>query len=133
MRHWHPSAEVAPEERAGELAEEDVVEAVLAARDVDVVARHIRDVRLRSRCDVEGVVASMGRATGPSVALDVVIADGTGRLLCRFFGREAIAGVVVGARLRIMGRLVTYRSRRCVLNPDYELVAVPRDASDDSS
>lgn len=133
MRHSQPSAEVAPEDRAGDRADEDVLEAVLAARDDDGIVRRVRDARLRSRCDVEGAVASAGRATGPTVALDVVVADGTGRLLCHFFGRDAIPGVVVGARLRVRGRLVTYRSRRCLLNPDYELVAVVSDASDDSS
>ena len=133
MRRWQPSAEVAHEARADGPADEDVLEAVFASRDDDVIVRHVRDVRLRSRCDVVGVVASAGRATGPSVAFDVVVADGTGRLLCHFFGRDAIPGVVVGARVRVRGRLVTYRSRRCVLNPDYELVAVPDDPSDDSS
>jgi hypothetical protein len=63
----------------------------------------------------------------------VVVADGTGRLLCHFFGRDAIPGVVVGTRLRVAGRLVTYGSRRCLLNPGYELVAVPGGSSDVSS
>ena len=133
MRHLQPSAEVAPEDRAGNPADEDVLEAVFATRDDDVVVRLVRDARLRWRCNIEGVVASVGRATGPSVALDVVVADGTGRVLCHFFGRDAIPGVVVGAGLRVTGRLVTYRSRRCLLNPDYELVAVLGGASDDSS
>jgi hypothetical protein len=54
---------------------------------------------------------------------------GRGHLLCHFFGRDAISGVTVGARLRVAGRLVTHRSRRCLLNPDYELV---RAASSDA-
>jgi len=135
MRRSQPSrAEAAPLERAGDAADDDVFEAVIAARDDDVVVRCVRDVRLRSRCDVEGVVASAGRATGPTVAIDVVVADGTGRLLCHFFGRDAIPGIAVGTRLRVTGRLVTYRSRRCLLNPAYELLAPAGDAaSGDSS
>ena len=119
----------APDTSAGD----DVLEAVLDSDD-EVVVRAIRDVALRSRCDVSGVVASLGRAAGSTVALDIVVADGTGRLLCHFFGRDTIPGVVVGSRVRVSGRLVTYRSRRCLLNPAYELVAgASGDASDVSS
>lgn len=109
-----------------------VLDAVLGADEDDEVVRRIADARLRTRCDVVGVVASAGRSAGRSVALDVVLSDGTGHLLCHFFGRDAIAGVVVGARLRVAGRLVIYHSRRCLLNPAYELVggaSSPEDSS----
>jgi hypothetical protein len=100
----------------------DVLDAVLDVSDDEVVHR-AGDVRLRSRCDVVGEVASVGRDTGPSVALDLVVSDDTGHLLCHFMGRDALAGVQVGTRIRVAGRLVTHRSRRCLLNPAYELVS----------
>ncbi|HEV3328451.1 MAG TPA: hypothetical protein VGZ33_03570 [Acidimicrobiales bacterium] len=114
------------------LGTEDVLEAVLGLDEDDEVVRSIAEVRLRTRCDVEGEVASVGRATGSTVALDVVLSDGTGHLLCHFFGRDAISGVTVGSRLRVEGRLVTYRSRRCLLNPAYELVGAASSDADSS-
>jgi hypothetical protein len=111
---------------------DDVLEAVLGVDEDEEVVRRIGDVRHRTRCDVEGEVASVGRGTGPTAALDVVLSDGTGHLLCHFFGRDAIFGVTVGARLRVAGRLVTYRSRRCLLNPDYELVGAASSNADSS-
>ena len=104
------------------MRRDDVLEEVLGADEDDEVAATIGDLRLRMRGDVEGEVASIRRAAGPTMALDVVLRDGTGVVRCHFFGRDALAGVVVGARLRVSGRLVTYRSRRCLLNPAYELV-----------
>ncbi len=121
-----------PPRDADSLRTDDVLEAVLAVDEADEVVRRIADVRLRTRCDVEGEVASVGRATGPTAALDVVLSDGTGHLLCHFFGRDTISGVTVGARLRVAGRLVTYRSRRCLLNPAYELVGVASADADSS-
>ncbi len=118
--------------RGGEPSFDDMLEAVLGAGEGDEVVTRIADVGARTRCDVEGEVVSVGRATGPIVALDVVLSDGTGHLLCHFFGRAAIAGVAVSARLRVAGRLATYRSRRCLLNPTYELVGHPSSGADSS-
>ncbi len=111
---------------------DDVLEAVLGLDEDQEPVRRIADVSPRTPCDVEGEVASVGRATGPTVALDVVLTDGTGHLLCHFFGRDAIPGVTVGTRLRVAGRVVTYRSRRCLVNPAYEFVAGASSEADSS-
>lgn len=64
---------------------------------------------------------SIESRTRPTVMLDVVVDDGTGSLVCTFFGRHDIPGLHVGGRVHVSGRLVRYRDRQCLLNPAYVL------------
>ena len=112
--------------------EPDVLDAVLDADDRDVVVDRIGDARLRSRCDVEGEVVSAVRSPGPTVGVDVTVRDGSGRLRCHFQGRDALPGVHVGVRLHVRGRLVVFGSKRCLLNPAYELVGAGSSGADSS-
>ena len=77
---------------------------------------------LRARCDIVGSIVSVHVVRRPVLMLDVVVDDGSGRLLCQFLGRPTIPGFVEGRRLRVTGRLVTFRGRRSLLNPAYEFV-----------
>jgi hypothetical protein len=90
--------------------------------DDEPIARSISALALRARGDLVAAVRSVGPAPGPTVALDVVLDDGTGTLLCYFAGRTALPGVTEGRLLWVAGRLVTFRSRRCLLNPVYGFV-----------
>jgi hypothetical protein len=54
-------------------------------------------------------------------------------LIWAFFGRRAIAGLDVGRRIRVEGRVVRNIGRECLLNPVYEFVEVPGAPSHASS
>jgi RecG-like helicase len=88
----------------------------------DPVATRIADVALRRRCEVSAAITSLESTGRPTVMLDVVVDDGTARLVCTFFGRLDIPGFHVGRRVHVSGRLVRYRDRLCLLNPAYELM-----------
>ena len=83
----------------------------------------IGDVRFRQHVRVEGRVRSLRvqpRAEVPT--LECVLVDNTGALSIVFLGRRAVAGIEVGARLRVEGTAGESRGRLAVLNPVYELV-----------
>jgi len=88
----------------------------------ELVARSIREARVRARCEIVGRVVTVAAAPGRLEALDVVVDDGSGTLLCHFQGRRSIPGVLGGTWLRVDGTLVIYRARACLLNPSYEFV-----------
>jgi RecG-like helicase len=88
----------------------------------DPVATRIVDVTLRRRCEVSATITSVESTGRPTVVLDVVVDDGTARLVCTFFGRRGIPGFQVGRRVQVSGRLVRYRDRPCLLNPAYVLM-----------
>jgi amino acid transporter len=84
----------------------------------------IGDVRFRQRVRVEGRVRSMRvqpRAEVPT--LECVLVDDSGALSIVFLGRRAVAGIDVGARLRVEGTAGESRGRLALLNPVYELVS----------
>jgi hypothetical protein len=56
-------------------------------------------------------------------ALDAWLDDGTGTITLRWLGREAIAGVVVGATLHVEGTVGSESTRALILNPLYRFVA----------
>jgi RecG-like helicase len=99
----------------------------------DPVATTIAGVARRQRCEVSARVVSIRASQRPTVVLDVTVDDGTGTLLCTFFGRQEIPGLTVGRHVRVTGRLVRYRDRECLLNPAYELEGDAGDASATSS
>jgi RecG-like helicase len=72
---------------------------------------------------VEGRVRSVRvqpRAEVPT--LECVLVDDTGALSVVFLGRRSIAGIDVGARLRVEGTAGESRGRLALLNPIYELI-----------
>jgi hypothetical protein len=52
-----------------------------------------------------------------------VLVDDTGAISIVFLGRRAIAGIDVGARLRVEGTAGESHGRLALLNPVYELVS----------
>jgi RecG-like helicase len=83
----------------------------------------IGDVRYRQAVRVEGRVRSVRvqpRAEVPT--LECVLVDDTGALSVVFLGRRSIAGIDVGARLRVEGTAGESRGRLALLNPIYELI-----------
>jgi hypothetical protein len=84
----------------------------------------IGEVRLRQSVRVEGQVRSMRvRPMGDVPTLECILADATGSIRLGFLGRRSIAGINVGTRMRIEGRVGESRGTLAVLNPEYELLA----------
>jgi amino acid transporter len=99
-----------------------LVESPTSAAPPDCVA--IGEVRFRQAVRVEGKVRSMRvqpRAEVPT--LECVLVDDTGAISIVFLGRRAIAGIDVGARLRVEGTAGESHGRLALLNPVYELVS----------
>jgi hypothetical protein len=83
----------------------------------------IGDVRYRQVVRVEGRVRSVRVQPRAEVAtLECVLVDDTGALSVVFLGRRSIAGIDVGARLRVEGTAGESRGRLALLNPIYELI-----------
>jgi hypothetical protein len=49
--------------------------------------------------------------------------DGTGAIAVVFLGRRRIAGIDVGARLAVEGRVSDHHGRLAILNPTYQLLS----------
>jgi len=83
----------------------------------------IGDVRYRQYVRVEGRIRSVRVQPRVEVpTLECVLVDSTGALSVIFLGRRAIAGIEVGAHLRVEGMAGESHGRLAVLNPQYELV-----------
>jgi amino acid transporter len=83
----------------------------------------IGDVRCRQYVRVEGRIRSVRVQPRVEVpTLECVLVDSTGALSVIFLGRRAIAGLEVGAHLRVEGMAGESHGRLALLNPQYELV-----------
>ena len=85
----------------------------------------IADVVAREMATVVGEVASVGvvrKAGAPW--LEVMVSDGSGKLVAMWTGRREIAGVRVGQRLVLSGRAAPTGpgGRLLIYNPLYELL-----------
>ena len=88
----------------------------------------IAGLRLRSPAKIAGTVHRVRvqpYAGVPSV--ECTVDDGTGRILVAFLGRRQVPGVQVGTRLVAEGVVGTHRGQPALLNPLYELLAVPEE------
>jgi len=54
--------------------------------------------------------------------LELIIADGTGAISVVFLGRRGLAGVTVGTRLQVEGRVGIHKARLAIMNPPYQLL-----------
>jgi amino acid transporter len=78
------------------------------------------------RATVEGRVHSVEiRPTGQSSVLAVVITDSTGELTALFYGRQHIAGIEPGAKIRLTGAYGIRNGAPELINPNYELLSLP--------
>jgi RecG-like helicase len=81
-------------------------------------------VRYRQYVRVEGRIRSVRVQPRVEVpTLECVLVDSTGALSVVFLGRRAIAGLEVGAHMRVEGMAGESHGRLALLNPQYELVA----------
>lgn len=87
--------------------------------------RSIRSICRAEKVTVAGRVTSVGPAAIAGPALEVGLADHSGRLFLVFYGRERIPGLVPGTVLKARGRVGDYRGALMIANPWYELEFVP--------
>ncbi len=76
------------------------------------------------RATVEGRVRSVEiRPVGESCVFACTVADSTGELTALFYGRQHIAGVEPGARIRLTGPFGIRDGTAGMINPTYELLS----------
>jgi len=92
------------------------------------VARTVVEAEPRRRVALTGTLTSVAachqrvlagplRHADPRPCLQAELDDGTGIILLRWLGRDRIAGIAIGASLRVEGTVLTDHGRRVVLNP----------------
>jgi RecG-like helicase len=75
---------------------------------------------------VEGRVRSVEiRPVEQNCVFECTVADDTGALIARFYGRTGIPGVGPGARVRLEGKVSLRSGGPVMTNPAYELVGRP--------
>ena len=80
------------------------------------------------RAAVEGRVRSVEiRPVESNCVFEATVADDTGVLTAKFYGRQHIPGVEPGARVKLEGPVSLRDGAPAMINPAYELV--PRDAA----
>jgi hypothetical protein len=88
----------------------------------DVVPRHravLTGVVRRARVRRVAAPGPRARRSAGGVEFDAVLDDGTGEILLRWVGREAVAGVVAGAGLHVEGTVGEWAGIPVILNPLY--------------
>lgn len=83
----------------------------------------IAELKGRTRAVVVGLVAKLRLI--PGSGLDVVLDDGSGRLLVAFSGPRRLTGVLPGAALRVEGMVADEASGPVMRNPEWATVAAP--------
>jgi len=84
---------------------------------------HIGDARWRQQVTIAGRVRSIRVAPlHDAPTLELIIADGTGAISVVFLGRRGLAGVTVGTRLQVEGRVGIHKARLAIMNPPYQLL-----------
>ncbi len=73
----------------------------------------------RRRTTVHGEVVSVASYERPWVRTDVEVTDGTGSLVLRFFGRDAVPGLVPGSQIAADGTPGLVGGVLVMLNPRY--------------
>ncbi|MFA5884025.1 MAG: amino acid permease [Acidimicrobiia bacterium] len=77
----------------------------------------------RDRVTVTGRIHSVRMSPiGGSPALECTLTDDTGTVSVVFYGRRAIPGINVGARLSAEGMVGDHRGRLALINPEYHFV-----------
>ena len=101
----------------------------LEARSVGTEA--IGDLIYRQRAHIAGRVRSITISRRESfVETRCVVADQTGAITLVFHGRPTMPGLERGTRLMVDGMVGTQAGEAVILNPDYEIVALPTGRED---
>ncbi len=83
----------------------------------------VSGLHARKREVTEGVIKTVSvRPVSNSQVLEVELADPTGCVLLRFYGRGSIPGIRPGQRLRVHGTVGRYGAEAAIANPHYELI-----------
>jgi hypothetical protein len=78
---------------------------------------------LRKRNTVRGRIVSVTHFERPWVRTDAVLDDGSGKLVLRFMGRAAVAGLVAGSRVVAQGTPGRVHETVVMINPIYSFTA----------
>jgi len=81
-------------------------------------ARHREQVHIAGRVKALRVQPLRGVPT-----LECTLVDGTGEMVVVFLGRRQLAGVKIGTKMSVQGRVGTHRGKQAIVNPMYELQA----------
>ncbi len=91
------------------------------SRDSGVTA--IVELNGARKAVVEGRVRSVEiHPVENSCVFDATVADETGALTAKFYGRRSIPGFEPGARVRLAGKVSMREGRAAMINPAYELL-----------
>jgi len=92
------------------------------------IVENLADARWRSYSTLEGRVHSIRvRPWSDDVrTLEITLVDETGGVDAIFLGRHAVAGIRLGVRLRITGRVGSRQGHLAILNPIYDFVLPPQ-------
>src|SRR5262249_61808685 len=83
----------------------------------------IAEVQYRQHTKVAGRVHTVRvQPHGGIASLECTLVDETGGILLLFLGRRSIAGMAVGARVRVDGTVGEDHGRLAILNPTYEFL-----------
>ena len=86
----------------------------------------LSEVESRKRLKIAGVVQNIRIDPGGGGSIEATIIDGTGTLVVKWLGRQALAGVGLGVGLIVEGTVGTDpEGELLVLNPEYDLVPTP--------
>ena len=92
-----------------------------AARRAGVTV--ISELNGARKAAVEGKVRSVEiHPVENSCVFDAMIADETGTLTAKFYGRTSIPGFEPGARVRLVGKVSMREGGPAMINPAYELL-----------
>jgi OB-fold nucleic acid binding domain len=103
------------------LEAEDLRDA--AGRDGGTAVRRLPDRQPACVCGTLRAVTLRPRAGVPALVADLY--DGSGTLTVVWLGRRQIAGIEVGRRIRVRGRVAQRDGRPVVFNPSYDLLPGP--------
>lgn len=87
----------------------------------------IADVQPRQRCKVAGVINNIRiDPREGSGSIEATFIDGTGQMVARWLGRQALSGITLGMGIIVEGTIgLGADDEPVVLNPEYSLVPGP--------
>ena len=90
----------------------------------------IAEVPPRQRATVAGRVRAIRvQPWGGNPALECTLADETGSITIVFFGRREVGGVRLGTIMSATGTVGEHHRMRAILNPDFQLIHTPPEAT----
>lgn len=86
--------------------------------------RGVESMKRGEKVEMYGEIHSLSSSCpNDTPSLKAVIQDDTGRIEVIWLGRRRVAGVKLGQRVRIKGRLTLVDNQKTIYNPEYTLEA----------